>query len=85
MLMMKALRRLQTAKETIYRKPKWAGNGSNSMQTEISICSSPETVSKGRSYGQKHRSIGDIHIAGSLTTEDWKTFRQTLMSGGGFR
>jgi hypothetical protein len=28
-----------------------------------------------------NRSIGDIYIAGSLGTEDWKTFRQTLISG----
>jgi hypothetical protein len=28
-----------------------------------------------------NRSVGDIYIAGSLGTEDWKTFRQTLISG----
>jgi hypothetical protein len=29
-----------------------------------------------------NRTIGDTHIAGSLTTEDWKAFRQTLVPGG---
>ena len=28
------------------------------------------------------RTIGDIYIAGSLTTEDWEKFRDTLTLGG---
>jgi hypothetical protein len=28
------------------------------------------------------KTIGDIYIAGSLTTEDWKKFRETLTPGG---
>jgi hypothetical protein len=28
------------------------------------------------------KSIGDIYIAGSKTTEDWKTFEPTLGPGG---
>lgn len=28
------------------------------------------------------KTIGDIHIAGSLTTEDWKKFRTSLTPGG---
>lgn len=28
------------------------------------------------------KTIGDIHIAGTLTTDDWKTFRASLTPGG---
>jgi hypothetical protein len=29
-----------------------------------------------------NKTVGNIHIAGSLTTEDWKAFRQSLALGG---
>jgi hypothetical protein len=29
-----------------------------------------------------NKSLGDIHIAGSLTTDDWKMFKSSLDRGG---
>src|SRR5580692_5039394 len=29
-----------------------------------------------------NKTIGDVHIAGSLTTDDWRNFRSALVPGG---